>query len=537
MQTPHDSFEVFEKRDREIETAARSILALARDDQFGRGWRPKGVDEVAILLETLGYSRDLITELWYPDLFAMARDVSALVDKYVSDKELTERGDAGWFIRACRDYASGALYAGPWIIAVVGLSIFGASLWSSLSTPLHLATAIALGVFSAQIISGFFSQAIARRLSFYFAQENYPLMEWTMRRVIASAVASIILLGGLFWGLLSRSYGQPDAGLAATFFVGSGIFQISLAPLYTLRHFAWIIGIALFAALITGLTFVLFFGRHVDVPWEPATLALEITAIGGAVLLLTLRWLSRKARESHSPSVPPSLRSVIRSSMPYAIFGAIYFAAIVTDRIAAGITAGHGTYQYASGYELGTDIAVLAMIPITGLVNMILEALPRRILRGATVGIDESAPFDRSMLRFYLGSVGGSLVAILLAVGLAEFVGHKILASNALGGNIADRAVAFDVLRIAVIGYGSAMLALLNVQLLFFLSRPHVAVVSGAIGLLVNLLWGGYVIITGQPPELCAWGLLGGMGVFMIISTGAALGAMRRFTYTYYSAY
>ena len=532
-----DDFEPFETRDREVESAARSILTLARSDQFGRGWRPKGIDEIAILLESLGYSQDIVAELWYPDLFAMARDVSTLIDKYISDEELNEHKETHWFILACRDYAAGALYAGPWIIAVIGLAIFGASLWSSLSTPLHLATAIALGVFSAQIISGFFSQAIARRLSFYFAQENYSLMEWTMRRVIASAVLSIFAVGGLFWALLSLSYGQPDAGLAAAFFVGSGLFQISLAPLYTMRRFLWIIAIALIASLATGLTFIIFFGRHVEVPWEPATLAAEIAIIGATVLVLTLAWLSRKAREGHVTSVPPSLASVVKASLPYAIFGAMYFAAIVADRIAAGMALGNGTYRYAAGYELGADIAVLAMIPVTGLINVILESLPRRILRGATLGIEEAAPFDRSMLRFYLGSVAASMLAILIAVVLAEYVGQGVLTSSALGGNPADRTVAFDVLRIAVVGYGTAMLALLNVQLLFFLSRPTIALIAAGAGLLINGAWGAYVVLTGQPAELCAWGLLIGMGTFTVISTIGALIAMRHFTYAYYSAY
>ncbi|MBV8150361.1 MAG: hypothetical protein JOY59_02290, partial [Candidatus Eremiobacteraeota bacterium] len=113
--TPGTDFEELERRDLALEEAARSVVAIAREDQFGREWRPKGIDEVAILLESLGYSTDVIKELWYPSVFALATDVSKLVDKYVTDRERIEAKDEHWFKRACRDYAIGSLYSGPWI--------------------------------------------------------------------------------------------------------------------------------------------------------------------------------------------------------------------------------------------------------------------------------------------------------------------------------------------------------------------------------------------------------------------------------------
>ena len=531
-------FDAFEEREQKLEAAARSIVALCRDDQFGRGWRPKGIDEVAILLESLGYSPEVVAELWYPSLFAFAADVARIVDKYVSDEERAAQTDTNWFTRSCRDYAIGALYSGPWIIAVVGLAIFGATLWSSLSTPLHLATGIALGVYGALVMSGVFSQAIARRLTFYFLQDNAALMQWTLERFIALAVLTFVATGAAGWLVLRQFYGDPDAWLAAAFYVGSGIFQTSLAPLYTMRRFSWIIGIALASSLLTGFTFVGFFHRAIDVPWEPATLAGEIGIIGLAVMLATLAWMrNRAARAGGSHDLlPPATRAIVYAALPYATFGACYFLMIVIDHLAAGLVHGF-PFQYRSGYELGCDIGLLAIIPVVGIINVALENLPRRILAGAQAGIGTGKPFDRSMLRFYLTSALGVFIAIALTIGLAEVAGQWVLDHTVLGLSGAGGDEALFVLRFATVGYGLLMLGLLNCQLLFFLSRPMPALWASAGGAATVAIGSMAVVLRHGLARDCVYALDAGIVIFLVVTSFAAIDTMRRFTYSYYAAY
>ena len=533
-----DGFGAFDERAAKIDSAARSVVALCRDDQFGRGWRPKGVDEVAILLESLGYSPEIVAELWYPSLFAFASDVSAIVDRYVSDQERAGQTDTNWFVRSCRDYAVGALYSGPWIIAVLGLAVFGAALWSSLSTPLHLATAIALGVYGALVLSGAFSQAIARRLTFYFLQDNAVLMLWTLNRFIGIAVAAFVVIGIAGWLVLRTMYGDPDAWLAASFFIGSGIFQTSLAPLYTLRKFAWIVGVSLFATLVTGLTFLVLFHREVSLPFEPATLAIEVAGIGLAVMAVTVGWMRRRAQAAGGSRdlVTPTRRAIAAGAAPYALFGAAYFFMIVIDHIFAGLTNGF-PYAYRSGYELGCDLGLVAIIPVVGVINVMLENLPRRILAGAASGIEAGAPFDRAMLRFYLIGAFGVFVAIALTVALAETVGIFVLDHTLLGLSGAAGIEAAFVLRYATVGYGLLMLGLLNCQLLFFLSRPAAAVRASVVGAGVVFAGSLAVVLLHRPTADCVYALDSGIFAFLIITTISAVRTMSRFTYSYYAAY
>jgi hypothetical protein len=533
-----DGFQAFDIREQRVEEAARSVIAACRGDQFGRGWRPKGVDEVAILLESLGYSPEIVGELWYATLFEFAADVTVTIEKYVTDDERAERGDLNWFVRTCKDYAIGALYSGPWIIAVLGLAIFGASLWSSLSTPLHLATGIALGIFGALVLSGAFAQAIARRLTFYFLQDNAPLMLWTLDRFVVISIATFVVFGIAGWLLLRLSYGDQDAAVAAAFFVGSGFFQTSLAPLYTLRKFAWIIVVALLATLLTSLTFVLAFHRVVSEPWEPVALATEVGVVGLVVMGLTLVWMRRRSAKAGGSRdlVPPTTRAILGAALPYAAFGACYFLMIVVDHVVAGFHEGF-PYRYRLGYELGTDVSLVAIIPVIGIINVVLEQLPRRILGGAAATIGHGEPFDRAMSAFYMRSVVAVIAGAILTIGLAILIGTWVLRSSVLGLHGAQLEEASAVLNAAAVGYGLLMVGLLNCQLLFFLSRPRPAVVAGAAGAFVVLAGAITLTVLGYPASFTAFALDLGILVYVVVTTVATMRVMRRFTYSYYAAY
>lgn len=531
-------FEAFEARKLRVETAARSIVALCRSDQFGVGWRPKGVDEVAILLESLGYSPEVVADLWYDSLFDLAADVAVAIDQYVDDEERGRMPGVDWFRRACRDYAIGALYSGPWIIAVLGLAVFGSALWSSLSTPLHLATGIALGVYAALIVAGAFSQAIARRLTFYFLQDNTRLMAWTIDRFIVLAVGTFAGLGALGFLVLRIWYGDLDALLAAAFFAGSGIFQVALAPLYTVRRFGWILAVSGGATLLTGLTFVLAFRRAVSLPWEPATLAAEIGTVGLAVMAATAWWV--RGRQSHDAgagaALAPATRAVAGSAWPYALFGACYFTMIIADRIAAGL--GHGwPFAYRSGYELGCDVALLAVVPVVGIINIALESMPRRILAASTERIAEHGSFDGAMVRFYVRAAVGVLVGAAVAVTAADALAAFMLDHTTLGLAGAERVEARSVLPYASAAYGILMLALLNCQLLFFLSRPGPAVAASVAGAATCLGAASVILALGLGPARIVFALDAGCLVFATATTVATLGVMRRFTFAYYAAY
>jgi hypothetical protein len=222
------------------------------------------------------------------------------------------------------------------------------------------------------------------------------------------------------------------------------------------------------------------------------TAPIEVGTIGAVVMFATLWWARRYAQSGTRNIQPPALRSVVGAALPYAGFGAAYFSMIVLDHVAAGLRDG-SPYSYRAGYELGCDIALLAIIPVVGVINVALESLPRRILHGASAGISQGNLFDRDMTRWYVWSLFGVCAATVVAVGIAELIAPPLIA-QAASENGAVGTEAMFVLRLAAVDYGLLMLGLLNCQLLFFLSRPIAPLVASIAGAVICARGGTAVV-------------------------------------------
>ncbi|GEM_PF-1164828 len=535
-----DELRPFEERERQLESAARTIITLCKQDKFGKGWRPKGVDEVAILLESLGYSQEVVEELWYDDLFAMAADVAVLLNRFISNESVAAPPGVAWFVQAFKDYATGSLYSGPWLAAVIGLFVFGAAFWSSTGNSIALSTTASLGIFSSLVVTGFFSQAIARKLIFYYLQENFPMIEWIMRRFMAIAVlglcATTCLLLVVMWDL---GYDRTEAFLGASFMLAAGLFQLSLAPLYTTRRFGWLVGVGAGTALATAAVYRIGFHGKVIEPWEPLAVAATVAGVGIAVIVFTFRWIHRSATKTTGTGqlFPPSFRAIARSVRIYAVFGALYFLAIVIDHIGAGVLYGHGRFTYNPAYELGADIGLLAMVPLTGLVNVILERLPPLLLDASTrYRIGAEADFNAQISRYFLGSLAAFAGMGLLSYLVLLPIGLHLIAHTAVAAGV-DVGQARTVLYVAAPAYVLLMIALFSAQVLFFLSRPIAPLIGIAVAVAIV---GGVALaacLLGAPTITPVYGLFAGMLAFCAAAVAGAYRAISSFAYSYYAAY
>ena len=152
------------------------------------------------------------------------------------------------------------------------------------------------------------------------------------------------------------------------------------------------------------------------------------------------------------------------------------------------------------------------------------RSLPRRILRGARLPNRGGQAFRPGHVALVSGERrrwSSSLPA--LAIGIAEMIGSADRRSHDPGrGRRTARRDDVRLLRLAAIGYGVLMLGLMNCQLLFFLSRPHVPLWASVAGLASCLAGSASVVVLRLPAVDCVFALNAGIVVFALITTVAA---------------
>jgi hypothetical protein len=390
------------------------------------------------------------------------------------------------------------------------------------------------------VVTGFFSQAVARKLIFYYLQDNFPMIEWIMVRFAVRGVLALALgTLALFAILVLTGYDRTESLLGAAFMAAAGLFQLSLAPLYTMRRFVWLVSVGVVTALATALVYRVGFGGKVVEPWEPLAAAGTVALAGIASMLVTFAWLHAQARKDRKGGqlFPPRWKAIAQSVRSYQAFGALYFLAIVVDHVGAGLLYGHGRYTYNPNYELGADIGLLAIVPLTGLINVILERLPPLLLGASTrFRIGQEAQFNAFMRRYFtaslcaFGAVGVVSYIVLLPIGL-HLIAH---ASGAAGLDLPHARL---VLYISAVAYVLLVTALFASQVLFFLSSPQwpLAGIVAAVAIVAGVAaWAVLVHASSIAP---VYGLLAGMIVFCCASVVGAYRAVNRFAYSYYASY
>jgi hypothetical protein len=366
------------------------------------------------------------------------------------------------------------------------------------------------------------------------------MIEWVMRRFMARAVIALILAsGGLLAALWALHYDRTESVLGASFMLAAGLFQLSLGPLYTTRRFGWLVGIGGGTALATAAVYRIGFHGKVLEPYEPLAVAGTVAVVGMAVMAFTSRWMHGKAQPATGSGqlFPPSWWAITRSVRPYAIFGALYFAAIVVDHIGAGVLYGHGRYVYNPDYELGADLGLLAMVPLTGLINVILERLPPLLLEASTrYRIGAETTFNAQITRYFITSLAAFAGMGVLSYFVLLPIGLHLIEHTAVAAGV-DAQQARTVLYVAAPAYVMLMIALFSAQVLFFLSRP----LAPLWGIVLALCIVGGVSFAGVQTHADSitpvYGLFAGMLAFCAITVSGAYRAIARFAYSYYAAY
>lgn len=508
-----------------------------------RNPEPRNLRDVAVALESMGYTTSAAQELGFQSVFDLAGAVYDLTYLYyvplprpVVDRRRSWR-------RFADDYLSGSWYGVPWIMSVLVLFFGRVALWSSLDASPQVAAMVSLAFFVAAILAGGCSQMLGRKGTFYFLQKNFPLVRWTATRfLIYGATAALLVIAVVYSVYIVPYYGLRLGEVFAEFAVAIFVFLVSAAPLYMLRRFYTLALATGLALMVTLATARLFNGSS---PGLRHAQLLGLAVGSGAMVVIAASYLAVRGetdpggRDSVIVVKPPELRVVLWHSAPYASYGFAYFVMILIGPLIVGFAYGRSLgidqYVYPSTYEGSVDLALLELVLVLGLVYASIERFGRRLVPLLETQRLEHWPQARTALRreWTVGilTVAGlsGLVAWVLPTILLHLLPATLTSSVRSPGGM-------TVLQVTSLGFALIPIGMLGSQYLFFLGRPRAPVIAVWSGAVVSAI-ATAMLVSGGNLTLAAWGFPAGALLYALVAGFASYRALAAGEESFYASF
>ncbi len=508
-----------------------------------RNPEPRNLRDVAVALESMGYTTTAAQDLGFGSVFDLAGAVYELAYLYYVPTERVVVDRRRSWRKFADDYLAGSWYGVPWIMSVLVLFFGRVALWSSLDATPQVAAMVSLAFFVAAVLAGGCSQMLGRKGTFYFLQENFPLVRWTVSKfLIYGATAAVLVIAVVYSVYIVPYYGLHLGAIFAEFAVAIFVFLVSAAPLYMLRRFytlALATGLALVVTLATARIF------SASSPGLRHAQLLGLAVGSGAMVVIAASYLAVRGetdpgtRDTLTAVKPPELRVVLWFATPYAAYGVAYFVMILIGPLVVGFAYGHSLgldqYVYPSTYEGSANLALLELVMVLGLVYASIERFGRRLIPLLENQRLDHWPSARSALRreWALGvlTVAGlsGLVALLLPTVLLHVLPATLTSSVRTPGGM-------TVLQVTSLGFTLIPVGMLCSQYLFFLGRPRAPVIAVWTGALVTGV-ATALLTSGGNLTLGAWGFPVGVLIYTLVTGLAAYRALAAGEESFYASF
>jgi hypothetical protein len=510
-----------------LHVAARTVLERCPE--------PTNELEVAVVLETCGYTASRAALLGASSVLGLGRQVLALMPLYgqsMGDPQTSPPTRPRHRSRLLA-FARGVGACSPLLVGLSTTLAAGISFWSSAVALGTVAVAINLSSAVSLIVTAPFVQGFGRRAGLYLALDDEGMLayihRWTLQLgLVVTALANVVLY------LLRNNVlgvGSPSAnrlGLAAGIAVGA--LQVGLASFFVRRAYLTV------AAAVTVASLVLVWrvrtaGPYVD-PLSLATWQVRVIAVLAALACATSAWgLLRAANTAPGPVWRPRPGALVRAVAPYAGYGFAYFILIVGPQLVAG-GLWQGRYNFDSTFAFAAGTGIIALLPplalgVTTSEELLDVVIPAALSRRRVAEIGE---FRRQLRRYWRRRLTVATVLSATAVGVLLGVVPSI--GGSLAGGLAANHFALRAacaVAMAALGLGS-----LASQLLLSLSQPRLPLASAATGAAVFVVVSALASVWWSAESAGAAGLTLGAAAFAAYATAGADRAFCRADLTYY---
>jgi hypothetical protein len=437
-------------------------------------------------------------------------------------------------------YARGGFFFVSLALQVIALSVFGYAQWASVHFTF---TQVSVGALAAGA-SFVASAGAVQALGFLGPRYREPGKGLLTQRLVWSclAVGALIALavGGVLVGvnaLAGHPYSTHLVGVGSVYYALLTALWLANGVLYMLRAYT-----AMVVTTVVGLVVVVLLHGGADLGIYAAQwIALGITvAFALAWAGVVLRGDARRTRADLRLARFVPRRLLVGAATPAFCFGTLYFAFVLCDRLVAWSAGDHPLPLWFNvDYELGLDLALIAVVPALAFLEPTIETFSDRIITvqerfaaGAVTG------YNRDMVRFHRRRL---LVVVAIALIGVTVAWLAVLALDAAGwlGPLAgyvDGSVSPRVYAWGAAGYVLLACGLLSASMLMALSRPWPVVVALVAAIAVDAVVGVTLSRSGSFWE-AAVGLAAGGAVFAVVTTAMAVRTLRHSDYRSLAAY
>jgi hypothetical protein len=514
---------------------------------------PSNEHEVAVLLEALGFFKK--DELEHTEFLAISKEVQRLVPLYSAQpkKPSTGKRPAG-LGRNLRFFASGIAYRSVWSIMLTVLFAGGISLWATYPERLgplssQVAFFVGLGVLISFISTGGVQQVFSHRISYYRLQDNFPLAKEEARRGYVFGFLSIAIAMSAFLVANAVTHVFPLGSVIFTvlFLALLGSYLILVIPLYAYRKFH-LIALGLIMAL-TCLYSVFYAVKYNGFASPDYTVVISqlvglvtlnvITAIESLLVFRQKQYTTNLRNPMFDGSTAPlrnvrapKLSVVLLEMAPLFVFGAMFYLILFFDRLIGWTATGVPfLLTYNTRYQLGADIALLVLIPLTGIIYYFSHGFYEMLETESSATHIEHRARLQGTLKAFVAKLFAS-IGLVACVSLFVLWQYAPLVLRVTGGDQESMLV----FRFSLVAYSLLALFLANAFVSLAFRR---CLVPALLLIVVALTDVGVNVIS--PRFAWVWhpvyGLLAGLFLATVIATVSTWRLIQHADYFYYSAF
>ncbi|MFQ6107811.1 MAG: lipopolysaccharide biosynthesis protein [Thermoplasmata archaeon] len=506
--------------------------------------RPKDHLEVAVILEILGYSDEDARGAGFEELFDLARAVHPSVSRYSTEENLKEEREPR--PSGMRLFLAGMFYNLGWMIMLISLFLGGQSLWAAKDLPVEVSTAIGMGVVLGLVSTGGMQQFTAWKLIYYEMQGNAPLARFIMKRNLVIGAGILAGTAGLLVVVNTLLLSFPiSVVLTAVYFLALiGTYRLFATPIFAFRRFWALISISISALAAMFASYFVF----ASIGIERARAVVSSQSIGLAVLIASsvyfaYRYVFSDCEERDEdeppfyarPDLPKNVKAprywvLAYEGLPLVLYGTLYFVFIFGDRLVSWLGAGPFMINYNRTYQIGVDLALLLLIPITGVKFTYLYTLSDHLEEKLKlIDITDPAAFRKALRDFYRRMVVGVSVFGMLFLAVAFLAGDWVV--GYAGGN-AESAIVFKWALLGIFFFG----IFLTNSVFSFCFRKNTAIVAVlAVGCV--LAYGTSYILSTISPWFSVFGFVMSSFFLAAASSFVVRTMMETADHTYYQAF